>query len=152
MKSLIPSQKSGLRLLLISAGVLLAASASAAQPTFDPQAQAREIIVPKPFFAASVGSEAIVTATASMPRNRDFDAQAQARRFVLATPKVSAAIDATSKSQSVSAQGNPRVDAQEQARLFILAKPNLARLTGPAVLSVSERNVALEAAARRQRF
>ena len=69
--NLIRSKSSGLRLLLVSAGIVFATSAPAAQATLDPQEQAREIIVPKPDFAASRASQAMVTASASAQAKRE---------------------------------------------------------------------------------
>jgi len=148
MNSLISSKVSGLRLLLVSAGVLLVSSAPAAQPTFDPQQQARDIIAPKPIFAAIRDSDVMLSGAASAQAIRDFDAQAQARRFISAQANLSSAIDPGSKARALSARGNSRIDAQEQARQFILAKPNFARIAGPAVLSVSKTKTAREASAR----
>jgi len=148
MNSFLSSKPSSLRLLLASAAILLATRAPAAQPPYDPQGQAREIIAPKPIFAAARPSERIGSAAASAQGNRDFDAQAQARRFISAKPYLSTPSDSTPRGQAVSAQGGSLVDAQEQARRSILAKPNFARLSGPTVLSIAKRKGAREASAR----
>jgi hypothetical protein len=138
MNSLIASKASGLRSVLVSAAILLVSSTRAAQPTFDPQEQARAIIAPTPTFPATRDSVVIVSATASAQGNCDLDAQAQARRFI-AQSILSSVIESRSHVRPLSAQGNARIDAQEQARQFILAKPNFPRLSGAAVLSVSSR-------------
>jgi hypothetical protein len=151
MNLFFPSKSSGLRLLLASAGIMLATSALAAQPTFDPQQQAREIIVPKPDFAAARASAAVVTAAASARAKHDLDAQEQARGFILAKSILSADFVPRSEGQAVSALGSSPGDVQEQARLFILGKPTFVRLPGPAVLSVSKTQVAREAPARSNR-
>jgi hypothetical protein len=134
------------RIIMNCAGLLLVNAARSAQPTVDPQEQAREIVVPKAIVAAPGASEHLSSAAASALGNRDFDAQAQARQFIAAQANLSSAIDSRVTVRAVSAQGNPRADAQEQARLLILAKPNF-RLPGSEVLSAAKTKAAREASA-----
>jgi hypothetical protein len=112
MTSFIPTQISGRRLLLISAGlVLYANSALAVEPVLDPQEQARQFILARPNFAL---------ATVAARDNGRIDPQEQARRVILAKPNFPVAAD--SKTQGlggVAAQRNGHLDPQEQARQFI---------------------------------
>jgi uncharacterized protein (DUF2345 family) len=114
MISLIGNKTSGRRLMLISAAILLSVnSALAAEPAFDAQEQARQVILAKfNFGMAAVAAQ----------DNLRVDAQEQARRFILAKPNFGVAADSKTKGiAAVAAQDSLRVDAQEQARQFILA-------------------------------
>jgi hypothetical protein len=112
MISLIGNKTSGRRLMLISAAILLSVnSALAAEPAFDAQEQARQVILAKfNFGMAAVAAQ----------DNLGVDAQEQARRFILAKPNFGVAAK-TKGIAAVAAQDSLRVDAQEQARQFILA-------------------------------
>jgi hypothetical protein len=112
MISLIGNKTSGRRLMLISAAILLSVnSALAAEPAFDAQQQARQVILAKfNFGMAAVAAQ----------DNLRVDAQEQARRFILAKPNFGVAAK-TQGIAAVAARDSLRVDAQEQARQFILA-------------------------------
>ena len=135
MNSLRVRKASGRRLVLISAATLLYAnSALTAQPAFDAQAQARQVILAKPNFGVATDSKTSPIAALAAQANLRVDAQEQARRFILAKSNFGVATDSKITGiAAVPAQNNRRVDAQEQARQFILTKPNVDGLAGRVV-------------------
>ncbi len=135
MNSRIVRKPSGHRLVLISAATLLYAnSALAAQPAFDAQAQARQVILAKPNFGIATDSKTRPIAAVAAQANLRVDAQAQARRFILAKSNFGVANDSkTKRIAAVAAHANRSADAQEQARRFILAKPHVDGLAGRVV-------------------
>jgi len=89
MNSLMVRKASGRRLVLISAATLLYAnSALTAQPAFDAQAQARQVILAKPNFGVATDSKTSPIAAVAAQANLRVDAQEQARQFILTKPNV----------------------------------------------------------------
>ena len=111
------------RLVLISTAILLSMnSALAAEPAFDAQEQARQVILAKFDFGVATDSKTKRTAAVAAQGGLRVDAQEQARRFMLAKSNFGVAADSkTKRTAAVAAQDGLRVDAQEQARQFILA-------------------------------
>lgn len=114
MNSLIPSNRSGRRLLLtFITAVLSASSALAAEPVPDTQELARQFILGKSV-SAPAGS-------ASVPGDIRVDTQAYVRQFILGTPNIELVADSgDSITRSRSAPASAHVDSQERVRQFIL--------------------------------
>jgi hypothetical protein len=123
MISLIAGKTSGRRLVLISTAILLSVnSALAAEPAFDAQEQARQVILAKFDSGVATDSNTKRTGAVAAQGGVRVDAQEQARRFILAKSNFGVAADSKMKGiAAVAAQDGLRVDAQEQARQFILA-------------------------------
>jgi hypothetical protein len=137
------------RSTLIFSGLLAVThGALAAQPVFDAQLQARQIILGQSTHASALDVYSGPAAAVFARELRRADPQAQIRRFILAEATARSTADSEPQGMaSASVRGAGRADPQQQAREFIVARPALRGIASRAVLPVSNTGATLAVSA-----